>query len=152
MGIVARVRLVDEQGRTASLGLVFPTAVTTIAAAQTAFNTWQPLFEAISGMGVRSAEISAKLTLTPSAAKAGSNRDEGAWLTMTDTEGDNFSVRIPAPSRTAGVYDYIVGGEVDLTNTDIQDYAAQFEAAGSIRFGAKSYRVSAGLESGYLEK
>lgn len=152
MALTAEVRLVDADGRTGKIGLVFASGVTTIALAQTAFAAWKPLFEAISGMGVRGANLTAPLTLTPSAAKTGANKDEGVWFTMTDTNGHQFSVRVPAPAETAGVWDYIVNGQVDTANADVIDFVEQYESGGSIRFGAYSSRISAGLDSGYLEK
>lgn len=146
------VELVDGQGRTTTLQIVAQSEIDTVAEAQTAFDAWYTDFSAVSGGGVKKATVSFPLTLTPSSADADSNVDENAWLDVTVEDGGSPKMRLPMPKKTDGVYNFIVGGQVDSSDTDLIAWVDNYKAAGSFTLGKTSARNVSTLNGGYLER
>lgn len=146
-----KVTLVDTQGRLTSMTLTLDPAITTIADALTSFQAWQTDYEAASGLGVVKAQLSTNLAITPSAADAGSNIDEGFVITALMDDGDNYSFRFPAPAKTAGVFDFVSNGQVNVADTQVSDLMANYQSGGDFRVGKHSQRIVDTVLSGYLE-
>lgn len=146
--------LTDSQGGTSSKQLhLDPGQVNTLALAQSSLTAIMATWEGISDAGVVEASVSFPLTLTPIAAKAGSNLDEAARISLAMSTGvgkENY--RIPAPAKTGGVFDYIVGGVVDVSNAALVAYFDFFETVEVFRIGVNSLRAVEAMVSGYLER
>lgn len=149
------VSLVDGQDRATSKTLTLDAAIDDPGDAQTALDSYLTDFAGVSDLGVVSAVLSIPLTVTPSAAENSSNFDEGVNMRILTTDGKKWSDRIPGPSKTAGVFDYVSGGEVDTGDAGIIALYANYLVAGAFRFGDVAQQVmaaSGGINSGTLEK
>jgi hypothetical protein len=145
--------LTDVQGRVSRKEFHLDASITTVAAAQTAMDALVAAWPGVSDAGMSEAHVTFPLTLTPIAPVVDSNIDEGARISLAMTSGvgrENY--RIPAPAKTAGVFDYITGGVVDTTNAALVAYFDLFEAGGNFRIGVNALRAVANLVSGYLER
>ena len=155
-GFQITIALVDGQTRETSHTVTLDAAIVTIAAAQTALDSYLADFVVASGLGVQSASMVVPLTVTPSSAQLSSNKDEGAKMTILTTDAKRWSFRIPGPIKdVAGLFTYITGGEVDIGHAAITGLFANFLAAGGFRFGdvaQQTMAASGGIVSGVLEE
>lgn len=144
----------DSQGGTSTKELhMDPTQVTTLALAQSSLDAIIATWEGVSDAGVSQAVVSFPLTLTPILAKPSSNLDEAARLSLSMATGigkENY--RLPAPAKTGGVFDFIVGGVVDADNAALNAYFDFFLTAEVFRIGVNSLRAVSDIVSGYLER
>lgn len=147
-----KVQLSDSQNGFGSKEFHLDATVTTVADAQTAYTALLAAWPGVSDAGMDNATVSFPLTgSTP--ALTGSNLDEGARIRLgmaTGVGDENY--RIPAPAKTAGVLDYIVGGAVQVANAAVVAFFDLFEATGDFRIGINSLRAVDTVKSGYLEK
>ena len=149
------ISLKDGQTRLTSLTVTLSASITTVSAAQTALDSLLTDFAGISDLGIQGAYLSVPLTVTTTTAENTSNYDEGAKMKILTTDGKNWSFRIPAPSKTSGVFDYIVSEKVDVSDAAIVAFFANYLAAGAFRFGDTSQQImvpAGGIVSGVLEK
>lgn len=147
-----KVTYKDILGRTRSKTLNLEETVL-IEDAQAAYTAWETDFHAVSGAAVVSAILSSNLTVNVTAADAGSNVDEGFTTRLQMADGGVFSDKVPCPAKTAGAFDFISAtGTVLTTDTQVTDYYANFQAAGSFRFGELSQREVTAILSGVLDK
>lgn len=147
------VQLSDSQGRTSSKEFHLATSVNTVAGVQAALDDLVALWEAASDAGMDNPTVSFPLTMTPIAAKAGSNVDEAARIRLgMDTGVGDENFRLPAPAKTTGVFNYITGGIVDVTDAALTALFALYDSTDVFRIGINSLRSVATLKSGYLEK
>jgi len=154
-GFQITIGLVDGQGTLTSKTVTLSAAITTIAAAQTALDAYLADFVTASDLGVVDATLSVKMTVTPTTAENTSNFDEGVNMQILTTDGKKWNDRIPGPSKTAGVFDYVTGRKVDVTDAGIVALYANYLAAGAFRFGDVAQQTMAaagGIVSGTLEK
>ena len=152
---VVNVELVDGQGRPTSLGLVLQSDVVTLAGAQAAFDVFDGLYAAAGGGGIVGANVTFPLTVTPTSADPDSKVGDTGWIKLLLADGRKPSYGFPMPKKTAGVFDWIVGGQVDKTNADLIAYFDQFLAAGALAYGRYTATVlaaSGGIIGGYLDK
>lgn len=146
------VQLSDGQGGTGSKEFPLASSVTTVAGAQAALDDLVAIWPALSGAGLSNPTVSFPLTMTPIAAQPDSNLDEGARVRLAMASGvGNENHRIPAPSKTGGVFNYIVGGAVDVSDTAITDYFDLFATGDVFRIGVNALRAVASVLSGYKE-
>jgi hypothetical protein len=150
----AKVTVLDAQGRTRSITLnMDATQVTTLALAQSSLDVWLAAFEAASGCSVIKALLSVPLTVPGNAADAGSNIDEGFAITCLMEDGDNHTFEFPAPAKTAGVFDFITNGQVNVSDSQIVDLLAFYNASEVFRVGKYGGgRVVDTVLSGYLTR
>lgn len=142
----------DVLGRTRSKTINLKEG-TAIEDAQAAFTAWETDFHAASGAAVVSAVLSTKLTVAGATADAGSNVDEGMTVQLQMADGGIFSDHFPCPAKTAGAWDYITAtGAINVADTQVSDYYANFQSAGGFRFGELSQREVVAILSGYLDK
>jgi len=96
------------------------------------------------------------LTVTPTTAQEQSNIDEGATMSLLMVDGGRFSWRIPGPLKddTDGTFIYITGGVVNVADTGVVAWFANYLSAGAARFTKYGQRILAvgGIKSGKLEK
>ena len=155
-GYQVTIALKDGQDRETTHTVTLDAAIVTIAAAQTAVDSYLADFVLASGLGILSASMVVPLTVTPTTQQASSNKDEGAKMTILTTDSKRWSFRIPSPIKDVnGVFTYIVGGEVDTADAAITGLFANFLAAGGFRFGDVAQQVmaaSGGIVSGVLEE
>lgn len=146
------VQLVDIHGRTTSKEFHLAAAVNTVALAQAEMDDLLAAWPGVSDTGMDNFTVSFPLTGTPITAQAGSNVDEAARvrLGMATGVGDE-NYRIPAPAKTAGVFDYITAGAVNVANAALVAFFDLFET-GSFRIGVNALRAVDSIKSGYLEK
>lgn len=152
---VINVALVDGQDRETSLSLVLQSDVVTLAGAQAAFDAWDDLYTAAGGGGISSATVTFPLTVTPTAADADSKIGDTGWVKLLLADGRKPSYGFPMPKKTAGVFDWIVGGQVDKTNAELIAYFNQFLTAGALAYGRYTATVlaaSGGIIGGYLDR
>jgi hypothetical protein len=98
MGYTITGSFVDGQGRPTTKEWQLANAITTIAAAQTAWDSLLADFLLASGLGFVSAQMSVPLTGTPTTAQSPlTNFDEGASMTLLMVDGGQFNERLPAP-------------------------------------------------------
>lgn len=136
----------DAQGRTTTKS--FEGKATTVAQQITDATALLADFVAVSDVGTVKYSISVE-TASAVASGPAANKDEGAVLRLQLADGSLASHRIPAPAKDGtGLFNYIVGGVVDIANADIVAYVANFEAAGT--FLIQGQEVTA-IQSGYLE-
>lgn len=143
----ATISLTDSQGRNPTTDRNTQSA--TLATAQTNLTSHIALLRAISDVGTTKHTIPSE-TAAVNAAVAGSNVDEGVHLVFQMADGSVINHRVPAPSRTAGVFNYISGGVVDIADADIVAYAADFMAGGTMYL--KPGVLATSLLRGYLER
>ena len=126
--------------------------VATLADAQAAWDDILAAWPGVSDAGLDNAQVNFVLAgSTP--AVAGGNLDEGARVRLVMTTGrGNENYRIPAPAKTAGVFDYITGGAVAIANASVVAFFELFEATGVVRIGENAQRAVSSLKSGYLER
>lgn len=147
------VQLTDGQGGTGSKEFHLANSVTTVAGAQSALDDLVALWPDVSGAGMGSPTVSFPLTMTPIAAQEDSNLDEAARLRLAmDTGVGNENYRLPAPHKTDGIFTYITGGSVDITNVDLLAFVALFDNTDVFRIGINALRSVANLISGYKER
>lgn len=136
----------DAQGRTTTKS--FEGEATTVAQQVTDVGALLPDFLAVSDLGTVKYSISVE-TAAANAEGPASNKDEGAVLRLQLADGSIASHRIPAPAKDgSGLFNYVVGGIVDIANADIVAYVANFEAAGAFTIQGQ---VVTAIQSGYLE-
>lgn len=157
MGFVITGSFIDGQGRPTTKEWNLVNSVTTIAAAQTAWDSLLADFLLASGLGFVKATMLVTLTGTPTAAQSPlTNFDEGASMTLLMEDGDQFNERIPAPifNATLDDYEYIADEKVNVANAVITGYYANFLSAGAFRFTKHGQRVlaSGGIIRGVLER
>lgn len=147
--------LLDGQNRETTITFTLVSTITTIADAQTALDAIVADWSGVSGLGIRNAYLSVPLTVTPTTPQDTSNFDEGAKMKILTTDAKNWSFRIPGPLKDVdGVFVYITGGEVDVSDAGIVAFFANYLVAGAFRFGDVAQQVMAvgGITSGVLEK
>lgn len=146
------VQLVDIHGRFTSKEFTVDDTVTTLAGVQAEFDDILATWEGVSDLGLDNATVSFPLTGAAIAAKAGSNIDEAAKvrLGMATGVGDE-NYRIPGPAKTAGVFDYISNGVVNVAHAAVVAWFDLF-STGNLRIGVNSQRAVDTIKSGYLEK
>jgi len=155
MGWTITYDLVDGQGRPTSHAVQLVNSIVTVAAAQAASDLFVADWPTLSGLGLVSASLSLPLTLTPTAAQTQSNIDEGARVKLLMVDGGKFNYRVPGPLKDgSGDFVYITGGVVDVADTGIVDWFANFITGASARITKYGQRIIAtdGILSGYLEK
>lgn len=157
MGFTITGSFVDGQGRPTTKEWQLANSVTTIAAAQTAWDSLLVDFLLASGLGFVKATMQVTLTGTPTAAQSPlTNFDEGASMTLLMEDGGEFNERIPAPILNVALddYEYIVEEKVTVTNAAITGYYANFLSAGAFRFTKYGQRIlaSGGILRGVLER
>lgn len=143
-----KVLAFDGQGRQttkefAGVATVLATQVTDMTALLTDF-------DAITGLGRTGYNMTAKQAAAIVGDGATSNKDEAFHLRYAMADGTVFNQRIPSPKKTAGVFDFISGGVVDIANAAIVAFAANFLAGGAFRL--KPGVAATGLIDGYLEE
>jgi hypothetical protein len=144
------ISMVDGQGRKTSKEFDNTgTVAATIATDVTAFIAdWI----AISGLGTVAFNISFETQAVNASEGPTANKDEAARLQLLMTDGSQYNLRIPAPKKTTGVFNYITGGVVDTSNADLLAMLAHFEAAGTMRLNDKTLSPLPGsFLGGYLE-
>lgn len=149
------VALIDGQGRETSHQLVLQADQDTVAEAQSVLTAWAALYQAAGGGGIASATVTFNLTLTPTAADADSKVGDTAWVKLLLTDGRKPSYGFPMPKKTDGVFNWIEGGNVVKTDTDLLAYFDQFKAAGNLAYGrytATPIADSGGVVGGYLDR
>lgn len=149
------VALLDGQGRETSLQLVLQADQDTVAEAQSVLAAWATLYAAAGGGGIASATVTFNLTITPTAADADSKVGDTAWVKLLLTDGRKPSYGFPMPKKTAGVFNWIEGGNVVKTDTDLLAYFDQFKAAGNLAYGrytATPIADTGGVVGGYLDR
>lgn len=149
------ITLKDGQNRLTSKTVTLDAAITDIGDAQTALDSYLADFAGASDLGIVSASLTTQLTVTPTTAENTSNFDEGVNMTILTTDGKKWNDRIPGPSKTAGVFDYVTGGVVDTSDAGIVALYANYLAAGAFRLGDVAQQImaaSGGIVSGTLEK
>lgn len=144
------VSMFDGQGRPTSKE--FDNSGTVAATIATAVDAFLDDWVVVCGAGVT--EFSTKFPTAYAQAVEGTtaNKDEAVRLKLQMTDGSIYNMRIPCPKKTAGEFDYVVGGVVDKTNADLLAMLAHFEAAGTMRLNGKTLAALPGsFISGYLE-
>lgn len=137
----------DAQGRPTTKS--FEGEAATLAQQVTDMTALLADFVAVSDLGTTKYSASQETASVQAAGVAG-NKDEGAILRLSLADGSVASHRIPAPKKdAAGVFTYITGGVVDVTNAAIVAYVANFLAAGAFKIQGQEVT---GVISGYLEK
>ena len=81
-GYQVTIALKDGQDRETTHTVTLDAAIVTIAAAQTAVDSYLADFVLASGLGILSASMVVPLTVTPTTQQASSNKDEGAKMTI----------------------------------------------------------------------
>jgi len=157
MGFTITGSFIDGQGRPTTKSWELANAITTIAAAQTAWDALLVDFLLASGLGFVRATMNVPLTGAATAAQSPlTNFDEGASMTLLMEDGGEFNERIPAPILNVGLtdYEYIVEEKVVVANAAITGYYANFLAAGAFRFTKYGQRILAvgGILRGVLER
>lgn len=157
MGMTITGSFIDGQGRPTTKEWNLVNSVTTIAAAQTAWDALKTDFLLASGLGFVKAQLTVTLTGAPTAAQSPlTNFDEGASMTLLMEDGGEFNERIPAPILNVGLddYEYIADEKVDVGNAAITGYYANFLTAGAFRFTKYGQRIlaSGGILRGVLER
>lgn len=157
MGFTITGSFIDGQGRPTTKEWNLANSITTIAAAQTAWDSLLADFLLVTGLGFVKATMQVPLTGTPTAAQSPLvNFDAGASVTLLMEDGGEFNERLPAPILNAGLtdYEYIVEEKVDVANAVIVGYYANFLSAGAFRFTKYGQRVLAvgGIIRGVLER
>lgn len=157
MGFTITGSFVDGQSRPTTKEWQLANSVTTIAAAQTAWDSLRADFLAASGLGFVKATMLVTLTGTPTTAQSPlTNFDEGASMTLLMEDGGEFNERIPAPilNGTLDDYEYIADEKVDVGDAAITGYYANFLSAGAFRFTKYGQRIlaSGGIIRGVLER
>jgi len=137
----------DGQGRNASKD--YQDTSTTVAASITNMTALLTDLAAISGLGWSSYNLVSKNAAVNAVADAGVNKDEAMWLIFAMADGSQVAHRVPAPAKTAGIFDFIVGGIVDITDANVVAYADNF-ITGNMRL--KPGVAATALVRGYLEK
>lgn len=136
----------DAQGRSTTKS--FEGEATTVAQQVTDAGALIPDFLAVSDLGTVKFSISVE-TAEANVPGPAANKDEGAVLRLQLADGSIASHRIPAPAKDgSGLFNYIVGGVVDIANADIVAYVANFLAAGAFVIQGQ---VVTDILSGYLE-
>jgi hypothetical protein len=143
----ATISITDSQGRATTTDRNTQSA--TLATAQSALTAHIALLRAISDVGTTKHVVPAE-TAAVNAAEAGSNVDEAIHLIFQMADASVVNHRVPAPARTAGEYDAVVGGVVDITNAAIVAYAADFLSGGTMYL--KPGVLATALLRGYLER
>lgn len=148
------LELVDNQGGKTRMSVVLQSDVTTIAGIQSALDDYIADLANVSDAGILAASATIPLSLTATAPGDAANKDENAWVSIVLTDGRNPSIRLPMPKRTAGVFDFISGGAVDKTNSDLVGWFENYLAAGEFAYGKYTSTPAAigGLNGGYLER
>jgi len=155
VGSTITLALIDGQGRPTSKDVDLVNTITTLAAAQAALDALVADWPALSGLGITGASITLALTVTPTAAQATANKDEGARVKLLMEDGGHFNWRIPSPLKDiAGEFVYITGGAVDVGDAGITGWFANYLSAGAARFTKYGQRILAtgGILSGELEE
>lgn len=135
----------DVQGRRTTKE--FENTETTIAAAQTLMAAVLADFIVISDLGTTKYSSCADAAFVTAAGPA-SNKDEAVNMRLQASDGSVVNFRIPAPAKdAAGVFNYVSGGVVDITNADIVAFFANY-IGGNMRVNGKT--ITAVL-SGTLE-
>lgn len=138
---------VDGQGRGTSKD--FESTATTIAQTVTDMTALLTDFVGVSGLGTSSYNVLSKQAAVNAVEGPTANKDEACWLVFQMTDGSQISHRIPAPKKTDGEFDFIVGGVVDIENAAVVAYADNF-ISGPMRL--KPGVAATSLVRGYLEK
>jgi len=140
----------DGQGRPTTKE--FNGEATTVAQQITDMTALLTDFTAASDLGWTGYNMLALQAAAQAVGGAYANKDEAARLILALSNGRQYNMRIPAPKKNAGtgVYEYITGGTVDITNAIITDLVANFEAAGAFQI-SPGVTVSS-IVRGYLEK
>lgn len=155
MGWSITIDLIDGQDRETSHTVQLANSIATIVDAQNALDAFLADWPALSGLGVTGASVSIPLTAAVTAAQSTSNKDEAARIKLKMVDGGSFNYRVPGPLKDVnGVFEYITGGVVDVSNAGITGWFANFLAAGAARITKYGQRVLAagGILSGYLEE
>lgn len=146
------VRYKDILGRTRSKTVILEGAVAP-EDIQAAYTAWETDFHAASGAAIVKASASLDLTINVTSADAGSNVDEGATIQLQMADGGVYSDHLPCPAKTTGAWDFITAtGAVNTADTQVTDYYANFQSAGSFRFGELSQREVVSILSGQLDR
>jgi hypothetical protein len=143
----------DSQGRKSSKSFHLAASVTTVAGAQSAWDDILAAWPGVSDGGLDSPMVSFPLTGAAIAPVAGSNIDEKSKFTLAMATGvgdENYPV--PCPPRTAGEFDFIDGGQVDIADAGVVAWFALFATGDVLRIGVNSLRAVSSVRSGYLEK
>src|SRR5262245_38260778 len=129
------ITLKDGQDRLTTKTVTLSAAITTLSAMQTALDSYLADFVGASDLGVVSASVTSQLTVTSTTAEATSNFDEGVNFSILTTDGKKWNDRIPGPSKTSGVFDYVTGRVADTSNAGVVALYANYLSAGAFRFG-----------------
>jgi len=144
------ISMIDGQGRKTSKE--FDNTGTVAATIATAVSAFLADWIVISGLGTKEFTVAFETAAVNAVEGPTANKDEAARLQLLMTDGSQYNMRVPAPKKTAGVFDYITGGVVDIANADLLAMLAHFEAAGTMRLNNKVLAALPGsFISGYLE-
>lgn len=144
------VSLFDGQGRPTSKE--FDNSGTVAATIATAVNSFLDDWFVVCGAGGKDFAVTFETAHAQAVEGTYANKDEAVRLQLLMTDGSQYNLRVPCPKKTAGVFDYVVGGVVDKTNADLLAMLAHFEAAGTMRLNGKTLAALPGsFIGGYLE-
>jgi len=137
----------DGQGRQTTKEV---TGVATVLATQvTDMTALLADLDDISGLGRTGYNMTAKQASALAGEGVTSNKDEAFHLRYALADGSIFNQRIPSPKKTAGVFDFISGGVVDIANAAVVAWAANFMSGGQFRL--KPGVAATSVIDGYLE-
>ena len=142
---VINLVLMDNLNRETRKQLV--TEEATVADVQTLVTAFLPLWAAVSGLGVQSAEVKFDLTVTPQTPVNPSNIDEGATFNVTTGDGYKTGYKIPGILEAHR----LPGGAIDLTDADIIAYFTDFDT-GNSRVNANNPTTIDVVNAGVLDK
>lgn len=144
------VSMVDGQGRPTTKS--FENSGTVAATIATAVDAFLDDWVVISGLGLIDFGLRFETQKVVAPEGSTANKDEAARLQLLMTDGSIYNLRVPAPKKTAGVFDYITGGVVDTSDAGLLAMLAHFEAAGTMRLNGKTLAPLPGsFLGGYLE-
>lgn len=106
----------DTEGRQVSIPLYFDTGdVSTLALAQTAFNAWETVLEALSGNAIVGAEVCFALThSTAESPDSGYNVRSGAYASFMNSDSQADGLYIPGILEAK-----MIEGILDPTDADV---------------------------------
>lgn len=144
------ISMIDGQGRKTSKE--FDNTGTVAATIATAVSAFLTDWVVISGLGTTEFTVAFETAAVNAVEGSTANKDEAARLQLVMTDGSNYNMRVPAPKKTAGVFNYITGGVVNVADADLLAMLAHFEAAGTMRLNGKTLAPLPGsFTAGYLE-
>jgi hypothetical protein len=103
-------------------------------------------YDAISMLGLTKRIVTSETIVTGSSPASNANRDEGATIRVRLDDNSVYPLRIPAP--VIGIRNS--DGSIDITDSIVTDFVANFLVGGKFRLGRGRYVVS--ILNGQLDK